>query len=185
MWCVPALRVPLVHSLINHFRQNKVPLPKVKKISTHKVLSLFFLFFFFEEGSTTSHTLPLPKKLVTKLTRVMCTPHHTLTNCEKRKGQVSGGSCTSLPLFFWKKVVQHLTKWTRVMCTPHHTHWQTEKRKGGRSGGSYVLGPYLFFLKKVVQHLTKVNKVNKVNRVMCTSTHWQTEKQGGTGVLTS
>ena len=22
MWCVPALRVPLVHSLINHFRQN-------------------------------------------------------------------------------------------------------------------------------------------------------------------
>ena len=21
-WCVPALRVPLVHSLINHFRQN-------------------------------------------------------------------------------------------------------------------------------------------------------------------
>ena len=106
---------------------------------------------FFEEGSTTSHTLPLPKKLVTKLTRVMCTPHHTLTNCEKRKGQVSGGSCTSLPLFFWKKVVQHLTKWTkwtRVMCTPHHTHWQTEKRKGGRSGGSYVLGPYLFFWRR-------------------------------------
>ena len=23
LWCVPALRVPLVHSLINHFRQNK------------------------------------------------------------------------------------------------------------------------------------------------------------------
>ena len=23
VWCVPALRVPLVHSLINHFRQNK------------------------------------------------------------------------------------------------------------------------------------------------------------------
>ena len=22
VWCVPALRVPLVHSLINHFRQN-------------------------------------------------------------------------------------------------------------------------------------------------------------------
>ena len=22
LWCVPALRVPLVHSLINHFRQN-------------------------------------------------------------------------------------------------------------------------------------------------------------------
>ena len=24
VWCVPALRVPLVHSLINHFRQNRV-----------------------------------------------------------------------------------------------------------------------------------------------------------------
>ena len=24
VWCVPALRVPLVHSLINHFRQNLV-----------------------------------------------------------------------------------------------------------------------------------------------------------------
>ena len=23
VWCVPALRVPLVHSLINHFRQNR------------------------------------------------------------------------------------------------------------------------------------------------------------------
>ena len=23
VWCVPALRVPLVHSLINHFRQNE------------------------------------------------------------------------------------------------------------------------------------------------------------------
>ena len=23
VWCVPALRVPLVHSLINHFRQKK------------------------------------------------------------------------------------------------------------------------------------------------------------------
>ena len=23
VWCVPALRVPLVHSQINHFRQNK------------------------------------------------------------------------------------------------------------------------------------------------------------------
>ena len=23
-WCVPALRVPLVHSLINHFRQNSL-----------------------------------------------------------------------------------------------------------------------------------------------------------------
>ena len=22
VWCVPALRVPLVHSIINHFRQN-------------------------------------------------------------------------------------------------------------------------------------------------------------------
>ena len=25
VWCVPALRVPLVHSLINHFRQYEVP----------------------------------------------------------------------------------------------------------------------------------------------------------------
>ena len=25
VWCVPALRVPLVHSLINHFRQNHTP----------------------------------------------------------------------------------------------------------------------------------------------------------------
>ena len=24
VWCVPALRVPLVHSLINHFRQKKM-----------------------------------------------------------------------------------------------------------------------------------------------------------------
>ena len=24
VWCVPALRVPLVHSLINHFRQKTV-----------------------------------------------------------------------------------------------------------------------------------------------------------------
>ena len=26
VWCVPALRVPLVHSLINHFRQNRTQL---------------------------------------------------------------------------------------------------------------------------------------------------------------
>ena len=26
VWCVPALRVPLVHSLINHFRKNSLPL---------------------------------------------------------------------------------------------------------------------------------------------------------------
>ena len=25
VWCVPALRVPLVHSLINHFRQKSTP----------------------------------------------------------------------------------------------------------------------------------------------------------------
>ena len=31
VWCVPALRVPLVHSLINHFRQKE------------DVLELFFL----------------------------------------------------------------------------------------------------------------------------------------------
>ena len=27
VWCVPALRVPLVHSLINHFRQKRVSSP--------------------------------------------------------------------------------------------------------------------------------------------------------------
>ena len=27
VWCVPALRVPLVHSQINHFRQNIFSLP--------------------------------------------------------------------------------------------------------------------------------------------------------------
>ena len=27
VWCVPALRVPLVHSLINHFRQKSAELP--------------------------------------------------------------------------------------------------------------------------------------------------------------
>ena len=25
VWCVPALRVPMVHSLINHFRQKPTP----------------------------------------------------------------------------------------------------------------------------------------------------------------
>ena len=28
VWCVPALRVPLVHSLINHFRQRKIEVPE-------------------------------------------------------------------------------------------------------------------------------------------------------------
>ena len=28
VWCVPALRVPLVHSLINHFRKKKTALWK-------------------------------------------------------------------------------------------------------------------------------------------------------------
>ena len=35
VWCVPALRVPLVHSLINHFRQNRHA-----ALHTHKVCLL-------------------------------------------------------------------------------------------------------------------------------------------------
>jgi len=35
VWCVPALRVPLVHSLINHFLQNKtITKQKHKKQNT-------------------------------------------------------------------------------------------------------------------------------------------------------
>ena len=34
VWCVPALRVPLVHSLINHFRKKKkIPLQKKKHLA--------------------------------------------------------------------------------------------------------------------------------------------------------
>ena len=33
VWCVPALRVPLVHSLINHFRQTRKKEPKKISIS--------------------------------------------------------------------------------------------------------------------------------------------------------
>ena len=33
VWCVPALRVPLVHSLINHFRQKFEPFHKTVKVS--------------------------------------------------------------------------------------------------------------------------------------------------------
>ena len=47
VWCVPALRVPLVHSLINHFRQNinKQQLPrtgatKAKNARSTKACSL-------------------------------------------------------------------------------------------------------------------------------------------------
>ena len=32
VWCVPALRVPLVHSLINHFRQKK-PTPSKQALA--------------------------------------------------------------------------------------------------------------------------------------------------------
>ena len=40
VWCVPALRVPLVHSLINHFRQKIFPLmPHYLVLCTYAVRS--------------------------------------------------------------------------------------------------------------------------------------------------
>ena len=33
----------------------------------------------------------------------MCTPHEHTDKLKKRKGLVSGGSCTSLPLFFFEE----------------------------------------------------------------------------------
>ena len=51
VWCVPALRVPLVHSLINHFRQKLGPLKELKRrgvspsndmISFHEIIALHF-----------------------------------------------------------------------------------------------------------------------------------------------
>ena len=35
VWCVPALRVPLVHSLINHFRQKSLIQLHMPKISVN------------------------------------------------------------------------------------------------------------------------------------------------------
>jgi len=34
VWCVPALRVPLVHSLINHFRQKSIYICPVCRLSS-------------------------------------------------------------------------------------------------------------------------------------------------------
>ena len=35
VWCVPALRVPLVHSLINHFRQTSSSLSSLRSRFPH------------------------------------------------------------------------------------------------------------------------------------------------------